>query len=97
MLNEIKLSLRMFHNELDADVQSNIDACMIDMQRVGISAKKAVSNSDNPLIRTAAKMYCKWQYDFEGKGEQYHKAYIDLRDALSLHGPFKEQEDDANV
>lgn len=97
MLDEIKLSLRMFHNELDTDVQSNIDACMIDMQRVGISAEKAASTSDNPLIRAAAKMYCKWQYDFEGKGEQYHQAYEDLRNALSMHGPFREQEENADV
>ena len=97
MLEEIKLSLRMFHNELDADVQSNIDACMFDMQRVGISAEKAVSDSKDPLIRTAAKMYCKWQYDFEGKGEQYHQAYENLRDALSLHSPFKAKEEKADV
>lgn len=97
MLNEIKLSLRMFHNELDADVQSNIDACMLDMQRVGVSTERAVSDSKDALIRTAAKMYCKWQYDFEGKGEQYHQAYEELRDALSMHGPYNAEEGKADV
>ena len=97
MLNEIKLSLRMFHNELDADIQSNIDSCMLDMQRVGVSAERAVSDSVDALIRTAAKMYCKWQYDFEGKGEKYQQAYENLRDALSLHDPYKEKGGSSDV
>lgn len=84
MLERIKLSMRIFHTKLDTDITSNIDACMLDLKRVGISAAIAVATSEDALINKAAELYCKWQYDFNGKGEQFEKAYKSLRDSLSL-------------
>lgn len=84
MLAKIKLSMRIFHNALDPDIESNIDSCMLDLKRVGVSAAYADSGTSDALIQKAAELYCKWQYDFDGKGEQYQKAYEKLRDALSL-------------
>lgn len=84
MLNGTKLSLRIYHNELNDDIQSNIDACMLDLQRVGVSKTAAINTSEDALIKKAAELYCKWQYDFGGKGDQFKLAYENLRDALSL-------------
>jgi len=84
MLTYIKLSLRIYHNALDSDIQGNIDACMLDLRRVGVSEKIAASDSEDSLIRKAAELYIKWQYDFNGKGENFKKAYEDLREAISL-------------
>lgn len=93
MLNKIKLSMRMFHGALDADIKSNIDACMLDLKRVGIGAEYAVDTSTDALIYKAAELYCKWQNDFNGKGEQYQKAYEKLRDAMSLCDSYTESRD----
>ena len=90
MLDRVKLSIRMFHNVLDLEVKSNIDACMLDLQRVGVNADIAKSTSEDPLIYKAAELYCKWQYDFNNKGDQYRQAYEKLRDALSLCDTHKE-------
>lgn len=84
MLEKIKLALRISHDALDADIESNISACMHDLQRVGVSPSAAIKSSEDPLITKAAELYCKWQYDFNGKGEQFKAAYEDLRDAMSL-------------
>lgn len=84
MLDKIKVAMRIFHTMLDTDITSNIDACMLDLQRVGISKEKAVPDSPDALIQKAAELYCKWQYDFNGKGDQFQKAFENLRDALSL-------------
>lgn len=84
MLQKIKLSLRISHDALNDDIQGNIDACMLDLQRVGVSKAAAISTSKDALINKAAELYCKWQYDFNGKGEQCKQAYEKLRDALSL-------------
>lgn len=84
MLDRIKLSMRIFHNALDPDIGSNIDSCMLDLKRVGVSAEYADPGTTDALIQKAAELYCKWQYDFAEKGEQYQKAYEKLRDALSL-------------
>ena len=84
MLKKIKLSMRIYHNAIDTEIQSNIAACMLDLQRVGIAKTKAVDTSEDALIYKAAEIYCKWQNDFCGKGEKYEKAYKSLRDAISL-------------
>ena len=94
MLNKIKLSMRIFHTMLDTDITSNIDACMLDLKRVGISEAKAKANSEDALIVKAAELYCKWQYDFNGKGDQYKQAFENLRDSLSLCEEYTEGESD---
>lgn len=90
MLEKIKLSLRIHHGYIDDDINANIEACMHDMRRVGINAAVAVKTSDDALIAKAAELYCKWQYDFNKKGEQFKQAYESLRDALSLCGDYTE-------
>ena len=92
MLEKIKLSMRIYHNVLDTDFLLNIAACMKDMQRVGISEAIAIDSSEDPLIIKAAELYCKWQNDFNQKGEQFKAAYESLRDALSLNDEYIESE-----
>lgn len=93
MLNKIKLSMRIMHNAIDSDIELNIDACMLDLRRVGIGARYADKATADPLISKAAELYCKWQYDFDGKGERYQNAYEKLRDALSLCDTYMESGD----
>lgn len=94
MLSKIKLSMRIFHSKIDDDVQSKINACMFDMQRVGIIASMANATSEDALIYQAAESYCKWQFDYNGKGEKHQKAYENLRDALSLCDKYTEETND---
>jgi len=90
MLEKIKISLRLCHNVLDSDITTNIEACMLDLKRVGVGENLANSSSTDPMIQKAAELFCKWQYDFNGKGDQYNRAYEKLRDALSLCGDYAE-------
>ena len=96
MLEQIKMSMRIFHNVMDGDITKDIAASMKDMQRVGIAKDIATDSSEDPLIEKAAELYCKWQNDFEGKGDKYEKAYKNLRDSLSLCDDYIESEK-ANV
>lgn len=89
MLDIIKKSMRITHNVLDDDIQRNISACLLDLERVGVSV---ITESD--LQTKACELYCKWQYDYQGKGEQYSKHYEQLRDAMSLCGAYREAEGD---
>lgn len=84
MLEKIKLSMRIFHNVLDDDILSNIDACMLDLRRVGVSGNVTIAETEDALICKAAEFFYKWQVDYNGKGEQFRQAYEKLRDALSL-------------
>lgn len=83
--------MRIFHAVLDASISMDISACMSDLQRVGISEEHANDASEEPLIIKAAELYCKWQNDFNGKGEQFQRAYENLRDALSLCEDYAER------
>ncbi len=90
MLEAIKLAIRVFHNAIDSDIQNKINECMKDLQRVGISSKKADALSEDPLICAAAELYCKWKYDYSGKGLEHKRDYEELRDSLSLAGEYAE-------
>ncbi|MEN6391087.1 MAG: hypothetical protein ABFD04_11780 [Syntrophomonas sp.] len=84
ILDDVKANLRISGNALDDDIQSDIDAALMDLQRVGIDT----SDQYQPLIIKAVKLYCRWQQDYMGKGEQYYKAYTGLMQALSLAGDY---------
>ena len=84
LLDDVKANLRISGNALDVDIQDDIDAALMDLQRVGID----ISDQSQPLIVKAVKLYCRWQQDYMGKGEQYYKAYTGLMQALSLAGDY---------
>lgn len=84
MLTAVKENLRISGTALDDDLQDDIDAALMDLARVGID----VTDQSQPLIIKAVKLYCRWQQDYMGKGEQYCKAYTGLMQALSLAGDY---------
>ena len=89
MLDEIKLSMRISHTSLDTDIQRNIETCLLDLKRVGVD----ISEESNLLIK-ACELYCKWQYDYQGKGIQFENNYNALRDSLSMSGDYREVDND---
>lgn len=80
MLDKIKLAMRISHNMLDDDIQQNIDACLGELARVGVDTSDAENNT---LIIKACEIYCKYTYDFDGKGEDFFKHFEKLRNSLS--------------
>ena len=80
---EIKKSMRISHDALDDDIKRNIDTCKLDLNIAGVYGK-----DDDKLIVKACELYTKWQHDYQGKGEQFEKAYRNLKDALALCGDY---------
>ena len=89
MLDDIKLSMRITHDMLNSDIQHNIDACLLDLGRVGVN-----TTVESELLTKACELYCKWQYDYNQKGEQYEANYNKLRDAMSLCAEYRAGEAD---
>lgn len=79
----IREKMRITHAHADGDIADNIEAARLDMSRVGINTQK-----DNALLDKAVELYCKAQFDYLGKGEQFLKNYENLRDAISLAGEY---------
>lgn len=77
--SDIRKSMRISHTDLDDDIQRNIDACLLDMKRVGINVLL-----DNALLDKAVELFCKAQFDYQGKGDQYLRNYENLRNAMSM-------------
>lgn len=84
MVEKIKNALRITTAKLDSEIQNNIDACLLDLGRVGVIN---ISEEDALIIK-ACELYVKWQEDFDGKAENYRKAYESLRDSLSMCGDY---------
>ncbi|MFM1602032.1 hypothetical protein ABGF26_02640 [Helcococcus ovis] len=88
MLKKIKKNLRIYHDELDEDITGDIEACKLDLKRVGINP-----DVQDDLIEKAIKLYCRWQFNFENQADRYANAYRMLRDSISLCLDYKKKED----
>ena len=85
MLENIRNGLRLKHKGLDTEISMYIHACKKDLSLAGV---EYVENDE--LIGTAVLYYCRWQYDFEGKGDKYRDYYNKLKDGLSLSSKYRE-------
>lgn len=82
--SDIRKSMRISHGGLDDDIQRNIDACLLDMQRVGVNTLL-----DNALLDKAVELFCKAQFDYQGKGDQYLRNYENMRNAMSMSEEYR--------
>lgn len=76
---EIRKKMRISNTKNDDDIDDNIKAARLDMSRVGIAESK-----DDALTDKAIELFCKAQFDYLGKGEQFQVRYEKLRDSMSL-------------
>lgn len=81
LLEKIKTSLRISHSKLDEDIQSDIDACLADLEVCGI----VHAETSDPLIFNAIKLWCRSLYtDDTGKAAEYLKRYESLKACLQM-------------
>lgn len=86
MFTLIKQALKITIDAFDAEIKSNIDTALLELSRVGVDVTDLTNASTdaNKLILKACELYCKWQFNFMSKGEQFEKNFNALRDALSV-------------
>lgn len=83
-IEEIRKSMRISHKASDDEINRDMETARLDMKRAGIHDKK-----DDALIDKAIELYCKAQFDYLGKGEQFQKAYERLVDSMALSGDYR--------
>lgn len=81
---QVRKKMRISHTHMDDDISSNIEAAQLDMSRVGINMEV-----DDALMDKCIELYCKAQFDYLGKGEQFQENYEELRDAMSMAEAYK--------
>ena len=87
--------MRISHNALDDTISDDIKAGELDLSLAGVQPFTIGQNGNkslkkDALIFKAIELYCKWQEDFQGKGEQYEKSYKSLKDSMALCGDYNE-------
>ena len=65
-IQDIRKRCRIVTDTFDAEIGSNIDACVIDLGRVGITA---ISDTDAMILQLYT-LYCKAALNFEGEGDK---------------------------
>ena len=89
LLNAVKLSMRVTHNQLDNDFEAKINAALAEMTRVGIDVPAEVDVDKDFLIVTGCELYVKWMDNYEGNGEIYRRSFKQLRDSISMSSGYK--------
>ena len=94
LLTQVKKSMRISHVKLDDILLDDIKAGALDLKIAGVLPYVIVDEKEalkeDPLLYKTLELYCKWQEDFQGKGEMYEKSYKNLKDAMALCGDYNE-------
>lgn len=83
---KVKKALRISHSDLDDEIRSNIEACLAELKRVGISV-----TAEKVMIYKCCELYCKAEFDFNNNSERFRQAFEKMRDSLSLSSDYKEK------
>lgn len=93
-LKKIKDGLRIAHDKLDGDIEADVDACLADLQLVGV----IYADEADPLIFNAIKLWCRSLYtDDPAKSAEYLRRYESLKASLMMaegYGSPTEETDD---
>ena len=95
MLDKVKLALRITASAFDDEITDLIASAKADLRLVGIKIPKGKKGSPaqavgDPLIERAIILYAKAEFNYNGDGERYRKAYDYLKCSLSLAGDYIE-------
>ena len=97
ILGKLKLALRISHDKLDEDIQSDVDACLADLTTCGVVNPQV----SDPLIYNAVKLFLRSSYtDDPAKGAEYLKRYEALKSCLRMaegYGYTAEPDEEADV
>ena len=80
LLAKVKLAVRVKNDAYNEELSDLIEACKLDMKRVGIVLPDPLDS----LAIQAIKFYCKAIFGYDEKADRYRVAYEELRDSMSL-------------
>ena len=79
-------ALRIKSQIASGEVSGLLAACLKDLEIAGV----CITDTDDPLFRQAAKLYCKAGYGYDKDSEKFRAAYAALKDAMALSGDYRE-------
>lgn len=85
MRNAIRISSKA--EPITEEINDCIEACKRDLQQVGV----ANLDESDALIIQAIKLYCKAEFGYSEKSQQFRQSYESLKVALSLMDEYKKE------
>ena len=86
-VQDLRAYLRLTSVKLDNEIQATMDAAKLDLASAGMQ------DTDNALVDMAVKLYARWKFNYADKADQYRRDYQELKAALALVYPQKEDQD----
>ena len=86
--SEIRMRLRISTEDLDDEIRENIDAARLELSRAGVH-----EDADDALTDKAVELFCKAQFNYMNKGEQFSQRFAELRNALAVTEKYRSWED----
>ena len=93
MLEKVRRALRYVDTSLDVEITDVIEACKLDLKRVGIIVPISETDIDEQM-EIAIILYARWHFDFENDGARYKTMYFDKRADLALCEEYTHEESD---
>jgi hypothetical protein len=93
MLEKVRRALRYVDTSLDVEITDVIEACKLDLKRVGVIVPISESEIDEQM-EIAIILYARWHFDFENDGARYKTMYFDKRADLALCEEYTHEESD---
>lgn len=76
MLEEVKKALRIVYSDFDTEIQLCIDACLENLQHLGIVVDMGSDGAPvSAQIRLAVIAYCKWRFGNNEDKDQWRQIY----------------------
>lgn len=79
-VEDLRKMLRIKHPQLDEELVSLKEACLIDLAMCGV---RQIPEED-PLATAGIRLYLRWQENHNGEAERYKQAYEAVKIAMSL-------------
>lgn len=87
MLEKVKTALRQKSTTFDeTEISPLIEACLSDLNRVGVLNVTEKVAADDPLVTHAVIMYCKAYFGKSADAERYRLCYEMARDGMAMMG-----------
>ena len=96
LLDDVKTALRITHDKLDNEINDNILAAELELQRVGIPWEVASEPEAYPQIKQAIKTYCQEKNAIDQAQAEKYRASFELQaENLRKSGMYKGTDCDA--
>lgn len=86
--NLVKMLMDAVHvksQRAEEEISDLFAACLKDLEMAGV----CIMDTDDPLFKQAAKLYCKANYGYDEDSEKFRAAYKELKDAMALSGDYQ--------